>query len=68
MFFHFFVDRGQDMLLEEVDRRVEEDLLGRFPQLPAGGDGQLTAVRRMAEIVLQASERLVQRQAELWQQ
>jgi biopolymer transport protein ExbB/TolQ len=67
MFVHFFVDRGESLLLGEVDRRVEEDLLGRFPQLPSGADGQLTAVRRMAETMLQASERLVQGQAELWQ-
>jgi biopolymer transport protein ExbB/TolQ len=68
MFVHFFVDRGESMLLEEVDRRAEEDLLGRFPQLPSGAEGQLAAVRRMAETMLQASERLVQRQAALWQQ
>ena len=68
MFVHFFVDRGESLLLEEVDRRVEDDLLGRFPQLPSGADGQLAAVRRMAETMVQVSERLVQRQAELWQQ
>ena len=67
IFIHYFVDRRENALLEEVDRRAEEDLTGRFSQLPAGADGHLTAVRRMAEIMLQATDRLVQRQAELWQ-
>ena len=67
MFVHFFVDRLEYALLEKVDGRVEEDLSGRFPQLPGGGDGQLTAVRLIAETMLQSTERLVQRQAELWQ-
>jgi cell division septum initiation protein DivIVA len=35
--------------------------------LPAGADGQLAAVRQMAETMLQAAEVLVQRQTELWQ-
>jgi hypothetical protein len=67
MFVHFFVDRAEGALLERVDRRVEEELAGRFPRLPAGPDGQVAAVRRMAETLLQASERLVERQAQLWQ-
>ena len=67
MFIHFFVDRVENSLLEAVERRVEREMLDRFPQLPSGPDGQLAAVRRMAETMLQVSERLVQRQAELWQ-
>jgi hypothetical protein len=67
MFVHFFVDRMENALLEKVDSRVEEDLAGRFPQLSGGGDGHLTAVRQMAETVIHTTERLVQRQAELWQ-
>jgi biopolymer transport protein ExbB/TolQ len=67
MFVHFFVDRAENALLVEVDRLAEQELIGRFPQVPAGPDGQLIAVRRMAETMVQAAERLVQRQAELWQ-
>ena len=67
MFVHFFVDRAEAILLERVDRRVEEEFAGRFPQLPSGADGQVAAVRRMAETMVQMTERLVQRQAELWQ-
>jgi hypothetical protein len=67
MFIHFFVDRAENSLLEIVDRKVEADLMGRFRELPAGADGQIVAVRRMAEVMVQAAELLVQRQTELWQ-
>jgi hypothetical protein len=67
MFAHFYADRAENGLLEEVDRRIEADLYGRFPQTPAGPDGQLLAVRRMAEAMVAASDRLIGRQAELWQ-
>lgn len=67
MFIHFFVDRAENGLLEQVDERVKSDMTGRFRQAPAVGDGNTLAVRRMAEAVVQATERLVQRQAELWQ-
>ncbi|MGD0656016.1 MAG: MotA/TolQ/ExbB proton channel family protein [Thermoguttaceae bacterium] len=67
MFVHFFVDRSGNGLLEQVDRRVEQELSGRWQHVSSGSDGQLTAVRRMAETMIQTSERLVQRQAELWQ-
>jgi biopolymer transport protein ExbB/TolQ len=66
MFVHFFVDRSANTLLERVDRRVEEELAGRFQQISAGPDGQLVAVRRMAETMVQAAERLVEHQTELW--
>ncbi|MGD0384293.1 MAG: hypothetical protein ABSA77_12280 [Thermoguttaceae bacterium] len=67
MFVHFFVDRSANGLLEQVDRRVEQELSGRWQHVSSGSDGQLAAVRRMAETMIQTSERLVQRQAELWQ-
>jgi biopolymer transport protein ExbB/TolQ len=67
MFVHFFVDRSGNGLLEHVDRRAEEELSGRFQLVSSGADGQLVAVRRMAETMIQVSDRLVQRQAELWQ-
>jgi biopolymer transport protein ExbB/TolQ len=67
MFVHFFVDRSANGLLERVDRRVEEELAGRLQHVSSGMDGQLVAMRRMAETMIQVSDRLVQRQAELWQ-
>jgi biopolymer transport protein ExbB/TolQ len=67
MFLHFYVESVENALLEHVDARVAEELAGRFPVIAAGPDGQLIAVRRMAETMLHAAEVLVQRQAELWQ-
>ncbi|MGA2064871.1 MAG: MotA/TolQ/ExbB proton channel family protein [Thermoguttaceae bacterium] len=67
MFAHFFVERADSALLEAVDIRAEAELSQCFPQLPAGPDGQVVAMRRMAEVMVVAAERLVQRQAELWQ-
>ena len=67
MFVHFYVEHAETGLLEQVDRRVLEELGGRFAAIPAGGDGQLVAMRRMAEAMQQTTEVLVKRQAELWQ-
>jgi hypothetical protein len=66
MFAQFVVDRAESNLLTRVDQRAAAELDGRFEQIPAGPDGQLLAVRRMAETVVQATERLVHRQCELW--
>jgi biopolymer transport protein ExbB/TolQ len=67
MFVHFSVERTENALLAQVDQRAEEELAGRFPVVLAGADGQLAAVRNMAETMLQAAEVLVRRQTELWQ-
>ena len=42
-------------------------LEGRFEQISTGPDGQLVAVRRMVETMVQATEQLVERQAAVWQ-
>jgi biopolymer transport protein ExbB/TolQ len=67
MFIHFYVERAENVLLGEVDRQVEDDVADRFAVIPVGGDGQFAAIRRMAEAMMQATDALVQRQAELWQ-
>lgn len=66
MFLHYFVERFETRLRDEVDRRAARLLAERFPSLPAGPDGQLLVVRRMAETMVAAAERLVERQTELW--
>ena len=66
MFFQYYVDRAENALLGEVDRRVEAELVGRFEFASAGPDGQVAAIRRMGEQIVHATEQLVQRQAELW--
>ena len=67
MFAYFFTQGMESRLLEEVDRRATAELEGRFEYVSASPDGQLVAVRRMAEAVIEATELLVHRQAELWQ-
>jgi len=66
MFSQFVTDRAESALLARVDDRVTVQLQGRFEQIPAGPDGQLMAVRRMAETVVEVTERLVKQQAEIW--
>jgi len=67
MFIHFYVERAENSLLEQVDHRTQEELAGRFAAIPAGGDGQVVAMRRLMEMMQQATEVLLQRQTQLWQ-
>lgn len=67
MFAQFFVDRAETRLLGLVDERADGELVGRFEQIAATPDGQVVAVRRMAETLIKTTEQLVRRQAELWQ-
>ena len=67
MFAQFLTERTESALLARVDEHTTTELEEHFEQIPDGSNGQMAAVRRMAETVVQASERLVQRQVELWQ-
>lgn len=66
MFVQFIVERMETRLLARVDALASERLASLIE--PADrGDAHTAAVRRMAEAVVKAAERLVHRQAELWQ-
>ena len=67
MFLHFFVDRWENSLLEEVDLRTQGELDGRFPQAAPAGEGAGAVLRQMTDAVVLAIERMVQRQTEVWQ-
>ncbi len=67
MFAHFLVDRAEGSLLDRVDRQVTRELVCLLPKSSTGADGQIAAVREMAEGVIQAAEQLVERQSEWWQ-
>ncbi len=67
MFGQFLVDKFEAQVLSEVDRISTLQLMGRFERLGGGSDPQLAAVRWMAEAVVKATERMAQRQAEVWQ-
>ena len=69
MFVQFFVDRFERTLLNAVDDHVNRELVGRFAAKDAAAlaaDPHLLPVRRMIETVMQGTERLVARQAEIW--
>ncbi len=66
MFVHFYVERAETNLLEQVDERVQEEFAGRFKTLTFG-DGQLAGGTQMVAAMLQTVESLVQRQGEAWQ-
>jgi biopolymer transport protein ExbB/TolQ len=66
MFIHFCVERAENSLLEQVDQRVQQELFDRFAFVATGTDGQLVAMRRVAETVLRTSEEIARRQAKLW--
>ena len=68
MFVHFFVDRAETSLLLAVDRRVEDDVA----RVPAVGDPPERTARsprrgRMAEVMVAATERLIETASALWQ-
>lgn len=66
MFAQFLTDRRENALLTEVDDRAEAEMVGRFARVASGADGQLAAIGRMTEAMIESSERLVDRQCELW--
>jgi len=66
MFIHFAVEQAENALLDQVDRRAQDELGDRFTVVAAGGDGQMVAAGRMGEMMLQTTETLTRRQAELW--
>lgn len=67
MFAQFLTDRKENALLSEVDKQAEAEMIGRFERALRQGDGQLGAVRQMLEAVIAGTEKLVVRQAEIWQ-
>ncbi len=68
MFFQFFVDRLETQLLSIVDRRMNEELVGRFETVGGSRDPHLASIHHMAQEVIQSSDKLVVRQTQLWQQ
>jgi hypothetical protein len=67
MFNQFFTERYENKLLAAVDSRISLELVGRFEELPgAANDPHVHTIRRLAEAMLQGTETLVQRQADIW--
>jgi hypothetical protein len=66
MFTQYAVDRTEQRLLARVEEVVDDELSARFLQTKTGGHPEVAAVRRMSEALLEATGRLVEKQAELW--
>jgi MotA/TolQ/ExbB proton channel family len=66
MFVKYFVERSDNRLLSQVDDRTNAELTGRFEDSAASADPQVASVRRIAETVLAALDKLMVRQTELW--
>lgn len=67
MFGQYVVDKKEGRLLSEVDNRAFDELTGRFEVTGTSSDPQVAVMQRLAEVVQQSSEKLVQKQAEIWQ-
>ncbi len=66
MFLSFVIERAEQSVLEAVDRYAARQLAHRFERTGAEGSKFVEVVIQNSKILLQATEQLVQRQAELW--
>jgi biopolymer transport protein ExbB/TolQ len=66
MFFSFVLDRGEQGVLGSVDAYAEQELAHRFERHGAEGNELLGIVGKSTQLLIQAIEQLVQRQADVW--
>jgi biopolymer transport protein ExbB/TolQ len=66
MFFSFVVERLEQGTLDAVDRYVDRNLAHRFERAGAEGGDFIGVVRQNTQVLVQATEQLVQRQADVW--
>jgi exonuclease VII large subunit len=66
MFVQFWAERIEMQLLSIVDTRAAEELVGRFETAGSARDPQVATIQRMVREVIQANEKLVARQSEIW--
>ncbi|MCE9554702.1 MAG: MotA/TolQ/ExbB proton channel family protein [Planctomycetes bacterium] len=69
MFLLYFVNRLENSVLADIDAQATQELSGRFQAaVDHQRDPNVAVIRQMATEVVQSSERLVERQAALWEQ
>jgi biopolymer transport protein ExbB/TolQ len=68
MFCTFLVERVEQGTLEGVDRYTEQNLAHRFQRIAADSGPFVEIVRQNSQQLVEATEKLVRRQAELWAQ
>jgi biopolymer transport protein ExbB/TolQ len=66
MFLTFVVDRLEQGVLEAVDGYVDRQLAHRFERAGAEAGGHAEALRQHSQVLLEAMDQLVRRQAEVW--
>ena len=66
MFAQYQVTQFETQLLNEVDRRAAEEMIGRFQTFGGADDPTVAVVRRMAEENSRSSRLIMEQQAELW--
>lgn len=68
MFLSFLTERAEQGVLEDVDRYVDRHLAHRFERNGVDGGEFAAVVRQHTQLLVQATEKVVQRQAEVWAQ
>ena len=66
MFLTFLVERLEQSVLETVDRYADDELAHRFERTGAESGEFVEVVRQNTQVLVNATEQLVQRQAEVW--
>ena len=66
MFGMFFVSRWESSRLSQIEDQAESALIGRFYVQVEEEDPHLAAIRSIGSEVIHSTERLVDRQAQLW--
>jgi biopolymer transport protein ExbB/TolQ len=66
MFLTFLTDRAEQGVLEAVDHYAERQLAHRFLRTGPDGGAFVEMVRQNTSVLLQGTEQLIKRQAELW--
>jgi biopolymer transport protein ExbB/TolQ len=66
MFLTFLVERLEQGVLEAVDRFADEQLAHRFERTGPEGGEFVAVVRQNTGVLVQATEQLIERQAEVW--
>jgi MotA/TolQ/ExbB proton channel family len=66
MFLTYLVEKMEQGLLEHVDVYVDMNLAHRFVRLGANSEPFVAAVKHNTQLMIEATENLVQRQAQIW--
>src|SRR5437763_13338042 len=66
MFVSFIVERAEQGILDAVDRYADRELAHRFERAGGAGGEFVEVVRRNTDVLVRATEQLVERQAAVW--